>query len=1045
MNKFIALVLVLMSFGATAQNVGINNTDPSLSLDITGGFGTRAVIGIPYLNTYNLPDNVSFVEIQTDGNVNDNVTIYPSPYVDGRRVVIKNICGFPATFGTSIINSLETKEFICRNPGGWSEITTGESSQVTHVTEGGKSGWRLLNEDPADHGNIGQKAMDLSVSTLGANSIYGATGDYAVALGRDVISEGESAIAIGKDVKANGLAATSLGSGNEVNGDYSTALGNDNVINTSNGAVAIGSINELNNANNSMALGSANIVNANAASAIGESNTVSGIAATAIGSNNNTEGDYAASIGFANAAVGNNSLAIGNSNAASNENAIAMGNESEALGVTTTAMGSSWASSLLSVSIGRYSDTIVGSNRSTWVDTDPLLAVGNGSSITNLKNAMTVYKNGTLQLENHTTTPANSTNKFYVQNNEPYFGTSGLKSQLEKITEGGNTGWRLAGSDPNYYGNIGQGAVDLSNVGCVICSDSYGASGSNSTALGYDNTASGSMSTATGYLTVASGNCSASFGRGVHSRPYLSLALGRYNDTIVGSNKTSWIDTEPLFMIGNGTSHSDRKNAMTVYKNGTLQLENHTTTPANSTDKFYVLNNEPYFGSSGLTSQLEKITEGGNTGWRLAGRNPDNYGDIGSGAVDFSINDYPSTEKGATGENSVAWGVGTKATHFASTAIGDNTTASAFAATAMGYNTTASGERSTAIGTNTTASAFAATGMGHNTIASGERSTAMGWGTTASGLSSIAMGWGTLSNNEASTAMGRETTASGLNSTAMGYVTAASGVNSTAMGQESSASGQNSLAMGQGSSASGQNSLAMGQGSSASGQSSLAANNSIASGLRSASFNQAQAHGENSFATGNGYVGSTGTNAAGIAGGGAFGINASALGEGTRAWSFSSTSLGRFNDGFQSTSSTNTWVNTDPLFIIGNGSSDTDRKNAMTVYKNANTEISGYTRLGLASEGAPIIKTKKIISTSHADHNGEKPISHGLTASKILAVSVLIEWNTNQFAPPAYSQSANLLYNYYINDGNIVIRNDTPSGNCLICNKPVKLFITYEE
>ncbi|MBK8721437.1 MAG: hypothetical protein IPL95_03940 [Saprospiraceae bacterium] len=68
-----------------------------------------------------------------------------------------------------------------------------------------------------------------------------------------------------------------------------------------------------------------------------------------------------------------------------------------------------------------------------------------------------------------------------------------------------------------------------------------------------------------------------------------------------------------------------------------------------------------------------------------------------------------------------------------------------------------------------------------------------------------------------------------------------------------------------------------------------------------------------------------------------------------------------------------------------------------------------------------------------------------MTASKILSVSVLIEWNTNLFAPPMYSQSANLLYNYYINSNNIVIRNDAPSGDCLICNKPVKILITYEE
>lgn len=505
MKRFSIFILMILAYHVNGQNVGINNTDPQTTLDVNGKFRIRST-GFAVSSGINVLTNSGTSYYSLNGNPGADFEVILPTGVKGTFLIVENATdgGFTASvsgFGT--IPPGKSKLLLFGDTG-WVLAHESEESQLEKTTEGGNTGWRLLTENPDYHGNIGQKAMDLSVSTLGANSIYGATGDYAVALGSDVISEGVSAIAIGKDLKANGLAATSLGSGNEVNGDYSTALGNDNVINTSHGAVAIGSINELNNANNSMALGSANIVNANAASAIGESNTVSGIAATAIGSNNNTEGDYAASIGFANAAIGNNSLAIGNSNGAWNENAIAMGNESEALGVTTTAMGTSWTSSLLSVSMGRYSDTIVGSNR-------------------------------------------------------------------------------------------------------------------------------------------------------------------------------------------------------------------------------------------------------------------------------------------------------------------------------------------------------------------------------------------------------------------------------------------------------------------------------------------------------------------------------------------------------------NTWVNTDPLFIIGNGSSDTDRKNAMIVYKNANTEISGYTRLGLASEGAPIIKTKKIISTSHADHNGEQSISHGLTASKILSVSVLIEWNTNQFAPPAYSQSANLLYNYYINDGNIVIRNDTPSGNCLICNKPVKLFITYEE
>ena len=39
-----------------------------------------------------------------------------------------------------------------------------------------------------------------------------------------------------------------------------------------------------------------------------------------------------------------------------------------------------------------------------------------------------------------------------------------------------------------------------------------------------------------------------------------------------------------------------------------------------------------------ITSQLEKITEIGRTGWRLYGMDPTNYGNIGIGAIDLSHN-----------------------------------------------------------------------------------------------------------------------------------------------------------------------------------------------------------------------------------------------------------------------------------------------------------------------------------------------------------------------------------------------------------------------
>ncbi|MGP1500870.1 MAG: hypothetical protein ACTTJM_03685 [Bergeyella cardium] len=106
---------------------------------------------------------------------------------------------------------------------------------------------------------------------------------------------------------------------------------------------------------------------------------------------------------------------------------------------------------------------------------------------------------------------------------------------------------------------------------------------------------------------------------------------------------------------------------------------------------------------------LEKITENGNTGWRLIGRDPNNYGDIGEGAIDFSHSTSPSNENGATGEKSFAFGTDAKATGIYSFAIGDNTEAKGEYSEAIGRNTYAVGPFSKAL--------FGGTAIGHNSIA----------------------------------------------------------------------------------------------------------------------------------------------------------------------------------------------------------------------------------------------------------------------------------------------------------------------------------------
>jgi hypothetical protein len=64
-----------------------------------------------------------------------------------------------------------------------------------------------------------------------------------------------------------------------------------------------------------------------------------------------------------------------------------------------------------------------------------------------------------------------------------------------------------------------------------------------------------------------------------------------------------------------------------------------------------------------------------------------------------------------------------------------------------------------------------------------------------------------------------------------------------------------------------------------------------------------------------------------------------ATGFATTARASSSVSIGRYNDSIAS-SSRDSWVLTDPLFIIGNGVNNVNPSNAMTVLKNAKTGIN---------------------------------------------------------------------------------------------------------
>jgi|GEM_PF-6541038 len=88
-------------------------------------------------------------------------------------------------------------------------ISTG---QLVKITENGKTGLRLKDVNPANYGNIGTEAVDLSISQSASNT-KGATGDYSHASGLNTGASGFASHAEGNGTTASG--AESHAEGNE--------------------------------------------------------------------------------------------------------------------------------------------------------------------------------------------------------------------------------------------------------------------------------------------------------------------------------------------------------------------------------------------------------------------------------------------------------------------------------------------------------------------------------------------------------------------------------------------------------------------------------------------------------------------------------------------------------------------------------------------------------------------------------------------------------------------------------------------------------------
>ena len=308
-------------------------------------------------------------------------------------------------------------------------------------------------------------------------------------------------------------------------------------------------------------------------------------------------------------------------------------------------------------------------------------------------------------------------------------------------------------------------------------------------------------------------------------------------------------------------------------------------------------------------------------------------------------------ETNVTGNHAHAEGYKTSANEDSSHSEGSFTQATGICSHAEGDNTIASGARAHAEGYQTSAIGDDSHAEGFKTSATGSYSHAEGQETNANNNNAHAEGYKTTANADSSHAEGNQTQATGMCSHAEGYSTIATGYYTHAEGQSTSATGTgshtegvNSSAIGYSAHAEGQDTKAYGVGSHAEGVGTIAGDETDGGNCSHAEGYNTQALGEASHAEG--YK----TNATG-AYSHAEGLSTTASGRNSHAEGYNTTASGSCshaegnstiaNGDSQHVQGKYNIADTTSAFIIGNGDSNTDRSNAMTVDWDGNANFAG--------------------------------------------------------------------------------------------------------
>lgn len=680
---------------------------------------------------------------------------------------------------------------------------------------------------------VSAKANGKDSVALGDDARSASSAENSIAIGRKAVSGsfndmtgdgdssnvvkdgGKASISIGYAANARGNSSIALGDGatvyndgtNDQLNDNSMAIGTKASTVASNNAIALGNHATVKqNSHSSVAIGDSAMASAADALAFGKSAAASGADSIAVGTEAAASGADALAMGKSAQASGADAVALGNGAVAGGSASVVLGKDASANAVRSVVLGPSAGVGMVGHVLGtKGSHVVIGDGAGNNIDGQQNIAIGykTGNDVKSDHNVAIGSEAGTnIGSSGNTSEGKNVSIGYHANKNDSAVSriqSTALGSETKAADDAVAVGYQ-AQANGNGSTAIGFNA-QAADAASVALGQGAQAAGGN-VAIGNDSVANAAMISGTGYLTgQAAPKTAVSVGNASALRRITNVADGALDqDAVTVAQLKKSIDATVAQVNANVSSAT----ASGVYYDAVTSGDGDSITLRNNDNKGTKIHNVAAGTLGNDAANVAQVKELVDTAkihyYSVKSTNQNNYD-----------NDL------ATGDDSMAAGVGAKALGDRSVALGNNTEAQSLGSITVGsgyedpdnpgslkqtlaisgyqYNM-AIGAGAQAAGNNSLAIGTLATSSIKNGGSSVDKAVAIGYSAGVSDDKAIAIGSDAKSNSKSASAMGDTAQALAENALAIGTNAQAAGVSSGAIGTQNRVTGANTYVLG---------------------------------------------------------------------------------------------------------------------------------------------------------------------------------------------------------------------------------------------------------